>query len=436
MLMKANGTHIVMSLFFACIVALPLSGDITYKDLNLYARVHRSDVTSIGYDITRALQEENVALSGLFPIMGINATKQKQRGNVWPNQQITLSLAQSIYEPAGPMAQWWLAQTETALLRWSKDNLLDDTRYEVGQTFLSYRNILHKKSTNDALDRSSSELFKKALANYNQGMISAVELEQEKALFENSQSKVKSYINEISTNKENLAFASERVIDAPIVEFDSNTLYTHILEGLSPYTPDDFVIDALACRKELRVIDQQIEVANLNKDIARYSYIPTIRFVADISRLSAPSLLAYETTHPYRFGLSFDWTFDLGNFFKFHSAESDRLKSVFDRKRAEFTIENEIRTTCDQLEIIAKDIVAVRAKVEEVRLAFARNTEAYKVGMLSEVEFKKAETEWEQAQFNLETSITQAAQKHEELLWSAGYPKRQVSCFDLIEKSV
>ncbi len=436
MFLKANGVFTKFFLVFAGIVSVHLHGDVVYKDLYAYAREQRSDVTAADYDIKRALQEENIALSGLFPSAHISANKQGQYGEVWPDGQLTLTLDMSIYEPAGPMAHWWLAKTMTELLRFSKEDLLDDVRYQVGQTFLSYRNVLHKNSFNEALNQSSKERFEKAKTDYAQGMISSVEFEQEKALFETEQSRIKSYINQISITQENLALASERPITGPLADFLSEPLYQHLLEGIKPFTPDQFVKEALDCRKELKIIDQRIEAAKINKDIARYSYIPTIRFVTDLSRIWGPDVLSPITNKPYRFGLAFDWEFDLENLFKFRSADADRLKSVFDRKRTEFVIENEVRTTCDQLEIIAKEIVAVRAKLAEARVAFERNKSAHDIGFISDVDFKKAETDWQQAQFNLEDKITQAAQKHEELLWATGYPKAQISCFDLIEKTV
>lgn len=434
MFLRANGFFANLLLAFAGMFAPSLYGNTIYQDIYEYARAHRSDLTSIEYDITRALQNENIALSGLFPLVTLNGTKQQQRGDIWANGQVVLGLSMSIYEPAGPMARWWLAQTETDLIRWSKENLFDDIRYEIGQSFFSYRNMLNKKSLTTALDQSSREQFEKAKASYKQGVISDVEFEQARALFENTQSRVRSYSNDISISKNNLALASERSIDGPVDKLSSEKLYSHLLEAVAPYTPDKFVIEALACRKELRVADQQIAAEIIKKDIARYSYIPTVKFVANLERLWGPPL--YETTHPYFFGISIDWTFDLGNLFRFRSAEASRLKAVFDRKRAEFSIENEVRTACDQLEIVVKDVVAVRAKLEEARITFERNKREHEIGLLSDIDFKRAETEWEQAQFNLEDTITKAAQKHEELLWDTGYPKSQPSCFDLLEKTL
>lgn len=430
--MKATGCFSWLFLVFITMLAIRLPAEVRYTDLNSYARAHRSDVTSLEYDIVRALQKENIALSGLFPTATINGVKQQQRGDFWPDAQVTLSLTQSIYETAGPLTEWLLAQTETELARWSKENLLDDTRYEVGQNFLSYRNALLKEPLNTALDTSSKEQFEKAKTDYSQGLISRVEFEKEQANFETAQSKVMSYTNEVSITKEGLALASERPIDGPVRPVDSLIFYHHLVEGLKPYKPGDFVIEALSCRKELKVIDQQIAAATINKDIARYSYVPTIEFVADIAHVWGPPI--YESTHPYRFGLSFNWNFDLGNLFRFRSAEADRLKAVFDRKRSEFAIENEVRTDCDQLEILTKDVVAVKEKTNAARITFERSKKEHEIGLLSDVDFKKAQTEWEQAQFNLEDTITKAGQKHEELLWATGYPKAQVSCFDLVEK--
>lgn len=434
--LQTNG---FIAVFCAMLIAanpLRLCGDVVHKDLCAYACEQRSDLVALDYDIQQDIQKENIALSGLFPTAQIIANKQGQSGDVWPDQQITLSIQTSIYEPAGPMARWWLAQTVTDLAKFTRKDQIDSVRFEVGNTFLSYRNEIHKNSLIQRLDASSQTRFAKARVAHAAGLLSTVEFEQERATFENLQRRVKEYINGVSIAREHLAFASEQPIIGRLADFSSEPLYDHVIQWLNPTVPGELVSQALIFRKELAIIDQHIAAAKIKKDIARYSYIPTIRFLVDLSRLSRPDIMAIVSTSPYRFGLEFGWSFDLGNLFSFRSAEAERLKNVFNRKRMEFSIENEVRTNYNELEIISKEIVAIRSKCDEARITFERNKKAHEIGTISDVEFKNAETEWEQVQFNLEDAITRSIQKHEELLWSTGYPKEQVTCFDLIEKTV
>lgn len=411
-----------------------LRADVSYHDLLNKTLENRADLVSTEYDIKRAEDEEAVALSGLFPKISIDAQVQKQKGDLYPNQQIHLGMTQSLYEPAGPLMQRELARTQTSLLRWELLDQKDQARFEMGQGYLSYRNKLTTEPFYAALDKSSHEQFKKAQCAYQLGLLSEQDFEQEKALFESNQSKVKSYPNDLSIARAELTARSEQPVKGNVDQFSSNLFFDHLSEGLYPFDQNDFIKEAMGARKELRVIDQQIEAAAVQKDIARYAYIPTINLIADVYKLSQPEY-AGESTRPYRFGLSFGWQFDLANLHRFRSADASRLKAIFDRKHMEFTIERDVRTSCDELEVVIHNVIALKAKLEEARIAFERNKKAYEVGFISEVDFIQAKTNWEQTQTDLETEITLAAEKHEDLLWSTGYPEEQKSLFALLEKT-
>ncbi|MCL5437001.1 MAG: TolC family protein [Candidatus Dependentiae bacterium] len=433
MFLKARGARVALAIACTGVVASFLSSapdDVRHQDLYDYAREQRSDLIAATHDIARALEEESLALSGLFPTIRMTAFTVRQGGVEWPPKIVEFALGMSIYEPAGPFPQYWLAQTRTKLMRYNRDNLLNTIRYQVGQSYFDYHNVLSNLAFNRALDDSSRLRFDKAELDCTQGMISDVDFEQEKAVFANSQSMVKSFKNYLSIAREGLILSTERHIAGDSgTELDNHRVYRKLVDRGLVLGMDQFVREALAKRQELRAIDQRIEAAEVEKDIARYSYVPTIRFINKMHRIWPPEIISLEL-RPYEFGLEFHWDLDLGNVFKFRRAEVERLKAIFERKRMEVTIENEVRTNYERFEVLKKDLVAAKARVEDARIIFERNKRAHELGLISDLEFKAAQTDWEKARVDLQMSLTNTGQQHEQLLWSSWYPEEQRSCFE------
>jgi hypothetical protein len=85
-------------------------------------------------------------------------------------------------------------------------------------------------------------------------------------------------------------------------------------------------------------------------------------------------------------------------------------------------IQRDVKSTYYDLQSLLKEVEAEKANYIAAEALYIAQKHQYEVGQISEVEFTIAETNWKQAQYNLDQKSIIAEKKHRELLFNCGYP--------------
>ena len=390
-------------------------------DLLNDALEHRSDIRAQDELIEQTLEQQAVIMSTLWPQISFTGTRQKSKDDAYPVNLFQASLDQVLLQPGGAVLQREAARYDTKVARYKKENLQDLARFEISDSYLDLRNRLYEEQYQKALDKSSFENYKTAQLKQKIGLVALPEFEKAEAQFKDAQRTVFSLNNTREISRQHLFTDCERIFEKPISFPDSKALLAFIAASVAGYDTEELTQLAMNYRTEIQMWQAQADQAEVQIDIARYFYLPTISFSANFyeQKYETPVAIPY---YPWNVAISMSWTFDGGgSFHEMRIARAHHLEMLLSKKHAEFSAKDDIKTAHLELQNSTETVRSLLSKTAFAETEFLKSKVSFKIGLISEVAFTQAKTAWEQARLDLEEGITFAARKHEELLYKTGY---------------
>ncbi len=408
------------------------SQDKLFLDIILHQAINsRSDVHAQDEIIEQSKQQEWVLLSELLPQVNVDGTIQKSYLNSYAEELLHTNFNQTLFDPSGALLQREVQRLTTKIKQYNKLELQNRVRLDLTRDFFQHRNRLYEKPFQDALEKSSLTEYKSALLKKSIGLYSAPQIQAAETQFQSAKSQVFKLGNVRKISKQQLITSSENPLDLPLVIPETTLILNTLWKNLQQTDEETLVQQAIKFRPIFKELNAQIEQAEIKTDIARYYYLPSIAFDANIYkyRFAPTALTATQTTaeaallYPWTVGLTASWSFDsFGSLHSVRAARAERLEKVLTKKRTEFTIKNDVITAHLELQNAAEELHSSLKSVEQAHIDFLKNVKSFEVGLISKVEFEQAQTTWEQAQIKLENTLTTTVNKHEELMFNAGYP--------------
>lgn len=382
---------------------------------------NRSDIRAQDEQIEQTIEQQAIIMSTLLPQITLSGTRQKSKDNIYPVNLFQASLNQVLLQPGGAILQREAARYDTEIARYQKENFQDIARFEISDSYLDLRNRLYEKQYQEALDKSSTTNYKNAQLKQSIGLFSIPEFEQAEAQLKESQRTIFSLMNNREISRQHLYTDCERVFEKPISFPDSKALLAFIASSVAGYDTEELTQLAMDYRTEIQIWQSRADQAEVQIDIARYFYLPTISFFANFYEQKYDRI-TLESMYPWNVGVSIEWTFDGGgSFHEMRAARARHMQMILSKKHAEFSAQDDIKTAHLELQNSTENVRSLLSKTAYAETEFLKNETSYKIGLISEQEFTQAKTDWEQAKLDLEVGITFAAKKHEELLYKTGY---------------
>ncbi|MBN2266949.1 MAG: TolC family protein [Candidatus Babeliaceae bacterium] len=419
-----------------CVSGCALQADTTTNDdlfsleqLTAYATYNRSDLEAIDAKLRGLEQDEWIAWSGYMPQIKVSGIFQSSRDYLYPTKQGRVLASQVIFNAAGPQLEYdrVMAQEKITILQRSRfhDEIVRNTR----GTYLDYCNQLFGDPYQLALAKTGTAEFRRAERENRVGTLSDLDLERARKDLQDILTEVAIFAEDTDKKKESLETTVEKDVKK-LRRPSLDLLLAKSFQTAQTASLDEYLAEAKNNRPEFPIFDQEIELADIDFRQAAFSYMPTLSLNVGLYKdhYNRPVLDVGYYSYPWVVGLEMDWTFDgFANVARARKARAHRLEKVLSKKRAEFTIALEVKTAFhdfkNQVETLRKQVVTLG----EARKEFLRQKKAYAVGLISRIEFVRAQSDWKKREYALAQAANYAAWLYEQLLFQAGSPRNRTS---------
>lgn len=402
----------------------------TLSRIILQAIEKRSSVRSRG---KAALAQENLAIAqicGYLPQITVNQNVRKINLPVTDHNQATIQVTQLLFDLAGPLERYRIAQKDVAIAYLEQDLQRDNVRFQMEQSLLNHWDVHKRQRAFEKLRLSANKQFSKAQDQNTVGLLGLFDWMQQKAIFSQNIAAVMSYEDDKHISQYQLAKAmsqnipKEALDDAPLQEFVEQSIF-----NAQKYSLDFFLTLAQQHRKELAIKDQEIEQQEDYEKFYARSYIPTVAFYANIDHDGIFKNILNAASEPRRLttiwqaGLTFSWGFDgLANVFRSRAAEESVAQKVLEKRSTWSDIRLEVQTTHAQTQKLLKQLDAATEQYKSSQTEFDLKELQFKVGQLSPDDYVTAQYTWQAAQDTLRNAKVELAIKYRELVFRSGYP--------------
>lgn len=423
-MMKQTYLFLLLCLFSFNVVFSNLEQELTIDQALKIAYNNRSLLYAREYAIEKQKKNELIQLSGYLPKLGLEQIVNRNVENLLPKNQTIIEIKQLLLSFSGPIDLYKIAQQETEIAYWQKELSYDNIQFEVERNFLQLWNVDHQRESIQALDYFSYHRFEKAKLQDDVGFFSNNDFYIQLARFDERQARVKSYVDEMHLAYDQFARALEMPIETPLNQFHTAEFITEAI-ALGRVPLKWYLKQSMNNRKELFILHHQIERSRKLRNFHTKFYLPTASFFADITNGRIASLLEGDGQHTFwEFGLTFEWEFDgLENAHQAEFFHKEMLENIEQKVNTMNIISLEVETAYHELQILTKELAAARTAFKQQEIAFHLRKTEFEVGQLSLIEFDRAQSRWQDAQFEIGDIETQTAIKQRELMLRCGYPE-------------
>lgn len=416
------------------------------EELNDYAIGHRTDYQAIDQQIAQSAYDEQAALGAYLPQIGVTGIFESSEANIYPIRLGTLSFSQLLLDSGIAWRKMKIARLQKHISECRKVILHDQIEYDTRKSFIYYATQKWNNPYYDALKKSSPVAFTRAKRAGDVGLISSLEFDSARATYAQDQSNLAISDEEEIVARTRLSTTVERKIqETALPSLDEMFKRAYTLFESIPL--ENYFDDAMINRSIFRILDYEMEIADLAKKNAYTYYVPTVSFVGNLYRPvfcnpnfllttgvagaistsgSLPDFLA--EAYAWNIGVQFSWTFDgFVNIANAHKAEADYLNKMLTKKRTEWTVKQEVEDAYHTFRISVNTLRKKVAETHQAKQTYLKQKAALDVGLLSEAEFLVAESEWKRAEYTLAEDIGTAGIAYEDLLWQAGWPANRAS---------
>lgn len=420
--------------------------NLTLSQARHYVLNHRAALTSQTEKIWEATYHGREKLSGFLPHITFRTDiSQSKRGcfsnlsdadlahfksqnfscrQVFPPVQVETAINQLLFSRAGPLQEYYIAKHTTEIERISYDLLQDHLRFETEQNFLSHWNILNKKRSVRAHYDAANHVFSRDKQSFDLGLLSHPEWAAQQALYKQAQADTRKYYDQKSLT----LYSLERTFEHHITANLDNQSTTDFLQKSIAHAQDlslnYYLTKAQQWRKEFYIQEEEIKRNRRIEAFEERFYVPTAHFFARFIRTTPRTNLSiFDYPSFWQAGIRFEWEFDgMEHAHRANAATAATCNSLASYTNTWATVHLEIQTAYHELQLLLKQVSAQELLLEQERVIFERSCHEHNLGLLSNVDFKQADDQWELAQFTYNDLLTKTAIKQRELLLKTGYP--------------
>lgn len=407
----------------------PERGGASIGELIADVFAQRTDIEAAERVVEELEHREDAILCGMLPQSEAYGYLAKFQNSALPWMQLGIHVEQTLFDMAGPVLQQHKAAHDTQVARIMKLSMQYDARHEVERAAIDLWKRNLEYDLQQALKVSSVDTYQSALLQSEVGLLSDPDFEKSRAEFQNSASRISAYPHEISFARYGIEGATEKRFERALPCFPDFTKTLTYLLNRPCWDTEEIVKEGYANSTDLPRLEQEIESAEDEVDLDRYSYIPSISGFAEAykSRFERPVVT---NIFPWRAGVRVDWTFDgFANMHRAREARAKKWEKIFLYKRTEFDIRQEVTQADQAFKISVESLKASLAQAAKQREFFRKEEKAFSVGLRSEVQFAQSVTAWHQAQFDVIRGTMESATRYVELIYEMGYPPNRPPLF-------
>jgi outer membrane protein TolC len=404
------------------------------------AHEHRPDLASLAQAIQANRSGAKAAIAGYYPTITFIEQLTQSNGQGDPVNLSSINANQMIYSFAGPQQLYRRAKSYAELSEVERAVQENVVRWEVERAFLQAYLI----QENDRLIQST---FEAAKVNYKKS-----KNENKQDLLDKNEwlKRVESYAASIAFHYQfdddvQIAFRKlELLLGQPVflvsgeigAGADKRKTTIAKMEWQHPSKAylaplNTYMTYAIDHRPEIRLGIKKMDIEQANIKLAQGARLPT--FTANFQAgfqgefgLTAPigplSQIYDKEFHNVTIGAT--WTLFDGvvNQHQERQARANKLKELLAQQQTILTIKSDVQ---EKYFTYAKALLQIKAQ----KMSYLRSRNEFKlrkqelaIGQISPVDFKTAESNWEQAEYDWITRNVDLALKHHDLMFSCGYP--------------
>ena len=443
--MKTRSILVFLCIINQCVLAAEESDPqpithLTMAEAVKLAHEHRPDLGALAQAIQANKSGAKAEIAGYYPtiVFGSELTQSNGQGN--PVNLSTLSVNQVLYSFAGPQQRYRRAKGYAELSEVEREVQENIVRWEVERAFLQ----AYLVQENDRLIQST---FEAAKVTYKKS-----KNENKQDLLDKNEwlKRVESYAASISTNYQfyddiQIAFRKlELLLGQPVILVNgeigagadkrkttvAKMEWQHPSKGyLSPL--NTYITYAIDHRPEIRLGIKKMAIEQANIKLSQGTRLPSFsaNFQAGFQGefgLSYPigTLSTINDKQFHSVTVAATWTLFDGvvNQHQERQARANKLKELLTQQQAVLTIKSDVQ---DKYFTYAKALLQIKAQKMSYlrsRNEFNLRKQELAIGQISSVDFKTAQGNWEQAQYDWIARNVDLALKQRDLMFVCGYP--------------
>jgi outer membrane protein TolC len=302
-------------------------------------------------------------------------------------------------------------------------------QFELEKAIIAAWSSTKKQSLIQAQAIAAPIQFDAAKNEYASGLSEVVQLSTAQAQYTENGVQIKRYADEYNSAYSDLYRATEtdeqfQIDDKRIEQWIDASLKTIESRALG-----DYVAYALAYRPELQTLDTQKEGLELDASKERSSYLPKLKFTAELTNntflsVFTESLETQPTMSPtfWQIGLRVLWEFDsFGHAFTAEQYAALALEKFFKRLDEVEKVKNEVEIEYFAAQAAIKTIAEKEEIYQREMAAGAMKRAAYEAGLATIVEYNDAMVNVEEAHYDLITQKSNAVTAVRTLFYRCGY---------------
>lgn len=337
----------------------------TLEDLHIYALNNRSDLLATFEDTRQREAQEYATLMKHFPQITLSTTIQKSEKDTLPEQLLQLNLSQALFAPATIYLPHQLARLRTQASKTQTKLQENSIQLELEQAFFDLQNIAAKKTTKKTLKLLKPVILGKASLQLDNGLISPVEYQQQKAYYASASSAIEQITQGNKIAHRRLELTAEKTGLKEVFWISSHQIKDAINKILGK-NYKTLLEKSLVTRPDLELLDYAARQAELQSIIYKTSYLPTASLFATMyaTKRANTTLATAEVmiNYPWMVGINFSWNFDsLSNMFSGRASHAEYLSQILKKKRTELTIKQEVD---ESIRLLQTDLSKLEAAEE------------------------------------------------------------------------
>lgn len=369
-------------------------------------------------------------LTGYAPRMVFQSSLFLERHKQGFHGASSLEGRQLIYQFGGPLERYKREKKAKEVVALRKEFAMHEIRNAVEQSFLQSWLLQHQESAINAEYRAARSTFRKAHHEWHLNLSDRANFYAARSAFANVQSGVKQYYHDVGTAEKNLSFLIGESHPLSFAFFPPNnvsqTSVTYLdwepMERLCMKSLDHYKQKAHKYNFELQAHDQEIEVLKDTVSIVKKSNLPVFSLVGSVSQNAS---LPCGNKVFYSFGPAVSWNIFDGTLadHQTRKAEAEHLAKVLQREQLVQQINRDVADRYYALRKSAARLRASHVSLKQARNDFILKKQQYKIGDVSRVTFRQAQSTWRQEHFIWLQNLVDLSIKERNLAFVCGYPQ-------------